>query len=348
MKNYRIALPLAFAAGLMLAGTAAAQDKKVTMNLAGSYPAPTSLLGPAQTRLTEQIEALSAGSIDVTLYAPGALLPPSEYFDAISSGALDAAFTDSLPWAGKDVAFTLFTNVPFGPSAPEYLAWMKQGGGEDMMKELYASYNIVSMMCGLLAAEGGGWYRKPIDSVDDMKGLKFRISGLGGNVMEKLGVSTQIISPGEILQALQLGTIDAAEFSMPSIDQSLGFQSVAKYYYFPAWQSQSSFPVLLISKSKWDELSDYQKLAIESACDRNLMAMLAEGEMAQPQALAKLTESGVEIRMYPEEVLAALEEKWQEVALEQTQKSENFKKAWESYSAFREQYAVWGKVGFLK
>ncbi|MGE0232366.1 MAG: TRAP transporter substrate-binding protein [Flavobacteriaceae bacterium] len=334
--------------GLVATGTATAQDKKVTLQLAGSYPAPTSILGPAQERLVKQIEALSGGSIDVELFAPGALLPPKEYFDAVSSGALDAAFTDSLIWAGKDIGFTLFTNVPFGPGAPEYLAWMKQGGGEEMMKALYGKYNIVSMVCGFLSAEGGGWFREPIESVDDLKGLKFRIGGLGGNVMEKLGASTQNISPGELLQALQLGTVDAAEFSMPSIDKSLGFQTVAKYYYFPGWQAQSSFPVLLISKAKWESFSDQQKAAVQATCDESTMAMLTEGEALQPKALAEIAAAGVEIREYPADVLAALKAKWEEVAAEQAQKSETFKKAWDSYSAFRKQYALWGKISPVK
>ncbi|MCB1477007.1 MAG: TRAP transporter substrate-binding protein [Rhodobiaceae bacterium] len=348
MKKSVKLLTLMLGASLLAAAPATAQDKKITLQLAGSYPAPTSILGPAQERLTKQIEALSGGSIEVKFFAPGALLPPKEYFDAISSGALDAAFTDSLIWSGKDIGFTLFTNVPFGPGAPEYLAWMKQGGGEEMMKELYGKYNIVSMVCGFLAAEGGGWFRKPIDSLDDLKGLKFRIGGLGGNVMEKLGVSTQNISPGELLQALQLGTVDAAEFSMPSIDKSLGFQTVTKYYYFPGWQAQSSFPVLLISKAKWDAMSQQQKDSVQAACDQSTMSMLTEGEALQPKALADLEAAGVEIREYPEDVLKALEEKWQEVAAEQAQKSENFKKAWDSYSAFRAQYAKWKKIGFVK
>ena len=166
-------------------------------------------------------------------------MPPNQAFDAVSSGALDAAWATPGFWTGKDIAFAVYSTVPFGPGIGEYLAWMKEGGGEKMMQELYAKYNIHSVMCHLIPPEASGWFRKEIKTLEDLKGLKMRFFGLGANVMQKLGVSTQLIQAGEIFQALQLGTIDATEFSMPVMDLSLGFHQVAKFYYFPGWHQQA-------------------------------------------------------------------------------------------------------------
>lgn len=325
-----------------------AQDATVRIDLASAYPTPASLIGPAAGELAARIGSLSGGTIKVETFAPGALLPPTEYFGALSAGALDAAYVDSLPWMGRDVAFSMYTNFPFGPSAPEYLAWMRYGGGQQLFEELYAGYGIVAVLCGFLAPEGGGWYRQPINSVADLDGLKYRIGGLGGNVMRNLGASVQQMSGGEVLQALQLGTIDGAEFSMPSIDQSLGFHSVAKYYYFPGWQSQSSFTSVLFSQAKWDEMSEAQQGVIRAACDMTMLDMVGKGEYEQARAMTELRDAGVEFMLYSDEILDALREQWELVAVEQAQASENFRKAWESYTAFREQYALWGQLGYLR
>lgn len=338
----------AMAAGTIASGSAYGADGTVKLQLANAYPSAMSLVGPAAANVAKNIEDLSGGTVEIEVFAPGALLPPGEYFDSIASGALDAAFIDTLPWTGKDIAFALYTNVPFGPGAPEYLAWMRQGGGQELMQELFAQFNIVAMPCGLLSPEGGGWYRNPIETVADLDGLKYRIGGLGGNVMQKLGVATQQIAGGEILQALQLGMIDGAEYSLPSIDRSIGFQSVAKYYYFPAWQSQSTFTSLMVSKAKWDEFSEAQQKAVKSACDINMIEMLAKGEYEQAVALNEIEKGGIELRRYSDEVLNALREQWEVVAKEQAERSPNFRKGWESYTAFRQEYATWGELGYLK
>ena len=182
-------------------------------------------------------------------------MPASQYFDAVGNGSLDAAWTVPGFFTGKDIAFAMYSTVPFGPEVGEYLAWMKYGGGEKLMQELHAKYNIDAIPCGLISPEASGWFRKEIKTLDDLKGLKMRFFGLGANVMQKLGVATQLLQAGEIFQALQLGTIDATEFSMPVMDLTLGFHQVAKFYYFPGWHQMSTFNVLFISKAKWAELS---------------------------------------------------------------------------------------------
>ncbi len=329
--------------------SAEAQDKRVRMQLAGAFPSSTGLLGPTQQYLVETIRRISGGSIDVRFFEPGALVPANQYLDAVANGSLDAAWTVSGFWTGKDIAFAMFASVPFGPEAGEYLAWMRHGGGLQLKEELHAKYGIGKvLLCGMISPEASGWFRKEIKGPDDLKGLKMRFFGLGANVMQKLGVSTQLLQAGEIFQALQLGTIDAAEFSMPVMDLTLGFHQVAKFYYFPGWHQMATVNSLIISKQKWAELSDTQKAQIEVACDSTMLRQFAEGEAVQGKAMKEIESKGVQIKYWPKEMLDLFRKAWEEVAKEQADKSPEFKKAWESYSKFRAEYAIWKQNGYLK
>ena len=330
------------------ANFADAQEKRVRIQLGGAFPSTTAVLGPAQARVVEAMKVLSAGSLDVRYFEPGALMPASQYFDAVSNGSLDMAWTVSGFFTGKDIAFAMFAAVPFGPEAGEYLAWMRYGGGEKLMKELHAKYNIEVLSCGMIAPEASGWFRKEIKSLDDLKGLKMRFFGLGAIVMQKLGVATQLLQAGEIFQALQLGTIDATEFSMPVMDLTLGFHQVAKHYYFPGWHQMATFNHLYVSKQKWAELSDTQKAMVKAACDANMLEQFAEGEAKQFGALKELQAKGVSLHYWPKEILSAYEKTWNEVAIEQSAKSPEFKKAWDSYSEFRAGYKLWRDYGYIK
>jgi TRAP-type mannitol/chloroaromatic compound transport system substrate-binding protein len=347
MKRLLCLLAAAVAAALAT-GPAVAQDKKVRVQMGWAFPSTTGLLGPTQTRLVETLRTISGGSIDVKGFEPGALVPANQYLDAVGNGSLDMAWTVSGFWTGKDIAFAMFASVPFGPEAGEYMAWMKHGGGEKLMKELHAKYNVEALTCGMISPEASGWFRKEIKSLDDLKGLKMRFFGLGANVMQKLGVSTQLLQAGEIFQALQLGTIDATEFSMPVMDLTLGFHQVAKFYYFPGWHQQSTINELIISKKKWAEFSDTQKAQIQTACDAITLQQLVEGEAVQFKAMKEIQAKGVQIKKWPQTFIDAFEKAWNEVAAEQAAKSPEFKKAWDSYSAFRKDYAIWKDHGYLK
>jgi TRAP-type mannitol/chloroaromatic compound transport system substrate-binding protein len=330
------------------AADASAQEKRVRIQMGGAFSSTTGLLGPTQLALVESIRALSQGTIDIRFFEPGALVPSSQYFDAVGNGSLDAAWTVSGFFTGKDIAFAMYAAVPFGPEAGEYLGWMRFGGGQKMYEELHDKYGIVAIPCGLIAPEASGWFRKEIKSLDDLKGLKMRFFGLGANVMQKMGVATQLLQAGEIFQALQLGTIDATEFSMPVMDLTLGFHQVAKHYYFPGWHQMSTINSLYISKPKWAEMSDWQKLVVRTACNQTMLAQFVEGESVQGKALKEIQSKGVTLHYWPPEVLAAFRKAWDEVAAEQAAKSPEFKKAWDSYQAFRAEYAVWKNLGYLK
>jgi TRAP-type mannitol/chloroaromatic compound transport system substrate-binding protein len=348
-KFLGIAAAAALAFGLGWSSPAdAQQDKRVRMQMAGAFPSSMQILGPAQLRAVDLIKRMSYGTIDIRFFEPGALVPGSQYFDAVSNGSLDSAYTAAGYFTGKDIAFAMFTTVPFGPDAGEFLAWFEYGGGNQLMWEMHEKYNIIARNCGLISPEASGWFRKEMNTLDDFKGLKMRFFGLGANVMQKMGAATQLLQAGEIFQALQLGTIDATEFSMPTMDLSLGLHQVAKFYYFPGWHQQTSIGQLYIAKAKWAELSDTQKLIVEQACKANMLQELAEGEALQFGAMQELKAKGVQFRKWSPEILKALEAKWDEVAKEESAKSENFKKVWDSYSKFRANYAIWREHGYMR
>jgi TRAP-type mannitol/chloroaromatic compound transport system substrate-binding protein len=344
----KLAGTMAAAAVALGAASAVAQDKKVRIQMQSNFASTLALLGPNAKYSVDQMNRLSGGSLDVKFFEPGALVPPGQAFDAVSSGALDAAWATPGYWTGKDIAFAVYSTVPFGPGLGEYLAWMKEGGGEKGMQALYAKYNIHSIMCHLIPPEASGWFRKEIKTLDDLKGLKMRFFGLGANVMQNLGVSTQLLQAGEIFQALQLGTIDATEFSMPVMDLSLGFHQVAKFYYFPGWHQQATVGDLIVNKAKWDSMSKTQQAVIEAACDQTVLKGISVGETVQGPAMKELQSKGVQLMTWGPEFLKAFEAEWTKVAAEQSAKSPEFKKAWESLSKFREGYAVWKDRGYLK
>jgi TRAP-type mannitol/chloroaromatic compound transport system substrate-binding protein len=339
----------ALGAGILAAlgvGAAGAQDR-VNWKLASAYPSTLSVLGPAPFQTAEILNTITGGTLDIQVFEPGALVPPLETFDSVAKGAVDAGYTAGTFWAGKDVTFNIFSAIPFGPGADEYLAWMRHGGGLELQDKLYAEHNLKSVLCGVVTPEAAGWFRKEITGVDDLRGLKMRFAGLGARVIGELGVSPQLLAPGDIYLALETGTIDATEFSTPAADASLGFYEIADYYYFPGWHQQSAFAQMLINLDAWNGLSEAHRVAIETACDAAITRTLADGEAAQANALAELEGKGAQIRMLPDDVLVALEAAWADTVVEISAESASFKEAWDSYQSFREGYRRWREVGYL-
>ena len=335
-------------AAISMAGVSTASAGKVRLKMGSTFPSKLVQLGTLGKTLESNINTMSGGDIQVKFYEPGALVPALELFDAIKNGSIDAGWSAPGYWAGKEPAVTLFTTVPFGPSAGEYIGWMYYGGGEKMMQELYAKHGIHTMVCGIISPEASGWFRKPIKSIEDFKGLKMRFFGLGAKVMQKFGVDTQLLAAADIYPALERGTIDATEFSMPAIDQKLGFYQIAKHYYFPGWHQQSTLLEMMINKKKWDAMSKQQQAIITTACRANVATGLAEGEAIQGKALADLQAKGVTLHKWPDSILAQFKKAWGEVAAEMSAKDAFFKKGWESMQAYRKQYATWKEYGFLK
>lgn len=329
-------------------GDAAIVGEPVNFKFASTYPSSLTILGTMAKRFESQIELISGGNIKFRFFEPGALAPPLETFDAVSYGALDSAWSSPGFWSGKVPALQTFAAIPFGPDSAEYMAWYYNGGGQEIFEDIYHKHNIHSIICGISPPEASGWFKEEINSLEDLRGIRMRFFGLGARVMSKLGVSTQLLATGDILPALELGAIDATEFSVPAVDQKLGFDKVAKHYYFPGWHQQSTFFELMINLDKWNQLSVLQQAQINITCGDNMRFGIAEGEALQAEAINLLKESGTIFHQWPDDFLDAFEQAWIEVAEEEAAKDANFKRAWLSLQSFRQSYKTWKDLGYIK
>jgi TRAP-type mannitol/chloroaromatic compound transport system substrate-binding protein len=323
--------------------------QKVSLKMTSVFPTSLELLGDSALKFSEKIDRVSNGTLEIKVFEPGALVPGLEAIPAVAKGSVEVAWSSAGFFAGTDMAFSFFSTVPFGANAPEFLAWIYYGGGKELSDEMFGAHNIKAIPCQLIPPEASGWFRKEIKSLDDLKGIKMRFFGLGARVMDKLGVSTQLLAPGDIFQSLQLGTIDATEFSMPSSDESFGFYQVAKYYYFPGWHQPSSMGDVFINMDVWNGLSDHHKAVIEITCGDMVRDSLARGEATQAPAMRRMRDDhDVNIMYWPPEILDAYQKAWDEVVAEESEKNANFKKVYASYTKFREEFKLWGENGYLK
>ncbi len=331
------------------AAPAAPVAEKVSLKVASAFPTSLALIGEAGVTFSENVARVSGGSLEMRMFEPGALVPALEAIQAVSKGSVEASWSTAGYLAGTDMAFNFFTAVPFGPDAPEYLAWMYHGGGLELAEEMFAEQNVKYIPCSISPPEASGWFRKEIKTLDDLKGMTMRFFGLGARVMDKMGVATQLLAGGDIFQALQLGTIDSTEFAMPVMDESFGFYQVAKYYYFPGWHQPSSILGLFINLDLWNGMSDQHQAILEVTCGDMVRHVLARGEAMQSPAMQRMRDKhDVKIRYWPPEFLEAYEKAWQEVIEEESGRNANFKKIYASYSKFREEFKLWGDNGYLK
>ena len=322
---------------------------KTVINLQMFYTPTLPLLGSSMPHAAELVAAGSNGELQFKLFDPGKLVQPGEVLESVSKGRIDAGYSASGFWAGKIPAAPLFTSIPFGPEAPEYMAWMYEGNGLKLMQEMYDShgYNVKVIPVGIIAPETSGWFAKEIKGVEDLKGLKMRFFGLGGEVMQKLGVSVTALPGSEIFPALEKGAIDATEFSMPLLDRDLGFHKLVKFNYFPGWHQQATITELLINKDVWNKLETWQQRLIEICCQATMSWSLATGEALQgPVIKENIEKHEVQVRYWSPDMMAAFREAWQEVVAEQS-KNEFFKKVWDDLQAFRADYDYWQRHGFL-
>jgi TRAP-type mannitol/chloroaromatic compound transport system substrate-binding protein len=296
-------------------------------------------------RFANNIKEASGGRFDIKFFEPGALVPALECFKAVSKGSIESCWTTPGYHTGDlGPGVSFFTTVPFGPQFGEFMAWKRHGGGDKLRDEIYGQHGLKAIDSFAIGAETSGWFKNPVTSLDQLKGMKMRFFGLGAQVMQKLGVSTQLLAAADIYPALERGVIDATEFSMPSIDQKLGFHQIAKNNYFPGWHQQVSVSELLMNKKEWEALpKSYQKL-LELGLGESVMATFAETEWRNPDAMNEnMAKFGVKNRRWTDEQLATFEKAWREVVQEQSAKDPLFKKVADNFYAFRERYKVWGE-----
>jgi len=328
-----------------------AMAKRLVLKTALTYSSTLPILGETITYFSNKVKEVSDSQLIFKLFEPGKLVPAMEILEAVSKGQIEAGYSNPGFSAGKIPAGPLFSSVPFGPEAPEYLAWMYQGNGLRLYQEMYdqAGYNVKVFPINIVPPETAGWYNKEIKSVDDLKGLKIRFFGLGGQVMQKLGAAVALLPAGEIFPALEKGALDATEFSMPAVDTNLGFHKICKYNYFPGWHQQATMNELIINKDVWEKkLTKSQQATIETCTMATVLNMLALGEASQAKVLKENAEKhGVKNMYFSPELLDTFRKEWEEVAAEQAAKDPIFKKTYEDLQNFRREYSYWAGFAFL-
>ena len=353
------AVVVAFAVGMIgtlslrpVGGAAASRDaaavaSKVVWKLPIAFGTQLPALGDNALYLAERVAATTGGALVLEVFEPGAVVPPFNIVEAVKEGKISAGYT----WLGYDQgtipASVLFGAVPFGMEPWEYSAWWYYGGGRALGEEVYGELGIHPILCGLIGPESAGWFRNPIDDLEDIRGLKIRFAGLGGMVMQELGASVTILPGGEIFQALEKGAIDASEFSMPAIDERLGFDRVVSFNYFPGWHQPFTAFHLVVNRVRWEALASSQQAALETSCTAAVLNSLAKGEALQGGALARFAEKGVKMQSLPESVLRQLERTTNAVLERQSANSASFAKVLSSQRAFSARYAHWKRLGFL-
>jgi len=320
----------------------------VQLKLASAYSSGTPVLGALAQRLGAEVWKVSNGRIQISFHEPDTLAPVADMFGAVASSAIDAAFSSPAMWGDEFPAAYLFGAVPFGPRADEYLAWIYFGGGRQLLDTLYHKRGVHGIVCGMTGPPGFGWFRNEIKTIEDLRGLRMQISGLGAKVMERLGVESVQYGGGAIFPALEAGEIDAVAYSMPVVDRNLGFQEFLKNYYFPGWQQPTILLELIVNLDKWRSLNDAQRAQIEAVCGDNIRFGIAESEASQFAALKELYANGIRLQRWPPLVQDALKQAWEDVVNEQAGTDTDFRTAWRSLKNFRAEYSIWSELSDLK
>src|SRR5215831_7707532 len=337
-------LAASLAAGLVAApAIARAQTQKWRM--VTSWPKRLPGPGMSAERVAERVRALSGGKLDITVYAAGEVVPAFEVLDAVGNGVADIGHTASFYWQGKQPAAVYFTTAPFGLVPSEHVAWVDAGGGQALWDELYAPFGVKPFMGGNTGVCMGGWFRHEIKSLEDVKGLKLRTLGLGGEIYRRLGATPQTTPPGEIFTSLQSGVIDGAEFVGPGSDIALGLYRVAPFYYGPGFNKPNGTGECLVSLKAWQGLEPDLQGLIAQACAAEASYALAEMERLNVEALAALTgRYNVQLKSFPADLVTAARGQAADVLNEVAAKSEIARRIHASYTGFRERMAEWSRI----
>lgn len=327
---------VAAAGASALAAPAIAQDAPtITWRVASSFPKSLDTIFGAADTMAAYVSEMTDGKFTLQIFPAGELVPGLEVADAVSEGTVEACHTVPYYFWGKDPTYALGAAVPFGLNARMMNAWFYHGGGIDMMNEFYATQNLIAFPAGNTGVQMAGWYRKEINSVADLQGLKMRIGGFAGKVIEKLGVVPQQIAGGDIYPSLEKGTIDATEWVGPYDDEKLGFYKVAPYYYYPGWWEGGPAIATMINLAKWGELPKAYQSALKAACVVANTDMLANYDWKNPTALKSLVANGAQLRPLPADVLSAAFDASNETYAEVSAGNEMFARIKAAQDAFR-------------
>ena len=331
-------------AGVLAAGVAPAvvhAQANVRWRLASSFPKSLDTIFGAAETFAKKVNEMSGGKFEISTHAGGELMPALGVVDGVQNGTVEVAHTAPYYFFGKDETFALGCAIPFGMNSRQMTAWMYDGNGLKLMREFYATYNIISFPAGNTGAQMGGWFRKPVKSVEDVKGLKFRIGGFGGKIISRMGGVPQNIPGGEIYQALEKGTIDAAEWVGPYDDLKLGFNKVAPYYMYPGWWEGGPQLDMFIGVKAYNALSAEYKAIVESAAAYAHTEMQAKYDARNPAALKTLVSQGTKLEPFPKDMMDLAFKEAIDVYADLSAKNPHWKKIYADYSNFRRDQNLW-------
>lgn len=316
----------------------------VNWRMTSSFPKALVGIDTAATVFTTRVREATDGKFNIQTFLPGELVPPLQALDAAQDGTVECAFTASYYYTGKSPAFAFGCQLPFGLNTRQHQAWVLTGGGGELLDEFFSQYNVRNIMLGTTAAQMGGWFRKEINNLDDLRGLKFRVGGLGGEILSRLGVIPQQIAPGDTYQALERGTIDAVEMISAIDDEKLGYVDVAKYYYYPGWWEGGTVTNLFINRDKWDELPETYQAIVHAAAAEATQRCLAVYDGQSLDALRRLVARGAQLRPFSQDIMDACFRITNETLDELAQANADFRKMYEPWKKFRADISTWFSI----
>jgi len=317
---------------------------QIRWRLASSFPKSLDTIYGAAETVSKRVASITGGKFQISVHPAGELVPGLQVLDGVQNGTVEIGHTAMYYYFGKDPTYAFGTAVPFGLNCRQFNAWWHFGGGSQLYNDFTKKVGVVSLLCGNTGAQMGGWFRKEINTVDDLKGLKFRVGGFAGVVLSRLGVVPQQIAGGDIYPSLEKGTIDAAEWIGPYDDEKLGFQKVAKFYYYPGWWEGGPALHTIVNQKALDALPPEYKSALEAACEDGNTYMMAKYDAGNPAALRRLVAGGTQLKPFPRPVMEACYKVTQEVYAETAGKNAEFKKMHDSYFGFQRDQISWFRV----
>ncbi|HZP88941.1 MAG TPA: TRAP transporter substrate-binding protein DctP [Burkholderiales bacterium] len=332
------------AAGAVGAPAIAQPAPSVTWRMATSWPKSLDTLFGGAELICRRVGEITEGKFQIRPFAAGEIVPAIQVLDAVQAGTVEVGHTPPYYYFGKDPAFSFATSVPFGMNQRQNFAWWHFGGGAEAMAPLFKEYGCVAFPAGGTGCQMGGWFRKEIKTVDDLQGLKFRVGGMAGLALAKVGVVPQMIAGSDVYPALEKGTIDGAEWVGPYDDEKLGFNKVAKYYYYPGWWEAGPMGMTLINEKKWATLPPAYQSALITACAEACHWMVAKYDAQNPIALRRLVASGTVLRPFPRPVMEAFEKATFALYDELMVKSAHWKRIYPGWKKFRDDQFLWFRV----
>jgi TRAP-type mannitol/chloroaromatic compound transport system substrate-binding protein len=335
---------LGAATGAVSAPAIAQSLPTIQWRLAASWPKSLDTLYGTAELIARRVGELTDGKFQIRPFAAGEIVPALQVLDAVQAGTIECGHTATYYYFGKDPTFALGTSIGFGGNVRQNYSWWYFGGGREAMAPLFSEYGCVAMAAGSTGCQMGGWFRKEIKTVKDLEGLKFRIGGMAGLVMAKLGVVPQMIGGPDIYPALEKGTIDGAEWVGPYDDEKLGFNKVAKFYYYPGWWEAGPISMLLINEKQYNSLPKPYQAALQAASGEACSWMTAKYDAQNPAALRRLVASGTRLKPFPKPVMEACEKAAYELYDELQAKSEHWKRIYPAWKKFRDEQFLWFRV----